>query len=114
MNNTNNISNIERVVMKRVYRMRVLRALLSNTVLAAVAATAALWAIGREVWVARVFSNGPQDATGRTVYLFYAFLHTTFVVEVLSLVALAALIILARETARSLSGAILRLTYATN
>jgi hypothetical protein len=97
------ISTIERTVMRRVRIVRVLRILFSNTVLAAVAATAALWGIGREVWVAKVFANGPHDFFGHAAYLVYAFEHTHLTVQLLSLITLAALITLARETARALS-----------
>ena len=106
------ISNIERVVMLRVRRARVLRALLSNTVLAAVVNVAALWGIGREVWVAKVFSNGPQDFFGHITYLFYAFEHTHLAVQLLTILVLAALTVLAREMARTISVVITRLTYA--
>lgn len=96
-------SSIETVVMKRVHRARVLRVLFSNTALAAVVAPAALYAIGREVWVAKVFANGPHDLVGHLEYLGYAFLHAHLSVEILSLTALAALVVLARETARSIA-----------
>ncbi|MHB8860257.1 MAG: hypothetical protein ACYC48_00790 [Minisyncoccota bacterium] len=108
------ISPIERVVMRRVHIIRVLRVIFSNAVLAAVAATAALWGIGREVWVAKVFANGPHDLVGQTRYLFYAFQHTHLAVQILSLITLAAFITLARETARFISATIQSLTYAPN
>lgn len=95
-----NPTNIERVVMRRVRRVRVLRVLFSDTVLATVAATAALYAIGREVWVAKVFENGPQDLIGHAAYLFYAFLHTHLSVELLVLTTLVTITILAHKTAR--------------
>ncbi len=98
-------TSIERVVMKRVYRMRVLRALASNTVLAAAVAAAALYGIGREVWVAKVFANMPQVASlsAQTSFWLSAFFHTHFLVEALIVATLLALIILARETARLLA-----------
>lgn len=99
------ISNIERIVMRRVHIIRVLRIVFSNASLAAVAATAALWGIGREVWVAKVFANGPHDLVGQTGYLLYAFQHTHLAVQILSIIILAALITLARETARLISTA---------
>lgn len=98
-----NPSNIEKTVMRRVTRIRVLRALLSNAVLAVAVLGSSLWGIGRLVWVSKVFENGPQDLVGHAQYLFYAFVHTHLPVEVLTLLVLAALIVLARETARALT-----------
>ena len=99
-----NPSDIETRVMKRIKRARVLRVLFSNMVLAGVLATAAFWDIGKEVWVSKVLSNGPHDLLGHIQYLVYAFLHTRPSVEVLTLLALAATLVLARETARLFSG----------
>ena len=98
-------SNIEKVVMKRVYRMRVLRALSSSTILAAAVAAAALYGIGREVWVAKVFINMPQvtNLSAQTSFWSAAFLHTHLIVEALIVATLLALIILARESARLLA-----------
>jgi hypothetical protein len=60
----------------------------------------ALWGIGREVWVARVFANGPQDFIGHAFYLTYAFEHTRLVVQSLTLLTLASVIYIAREIGR--------------
>lgn len=109
MNNTmTNPSGIEQVVMKRVRRMRILLLILSTLVLAVLTAVAALWGIGREVWVARVFENGPQDFVGRIEYLGYAFTHTRLIVQALSVLTLGSLILLAREVARSAGGLFVR------
>lgn len=96
------ISNIERVVMKRVHRMRVLRVAFSNTALTLAVLTFALWDIGREVWVAKVFANMPHavDVVAQEHFWLAAFLHAHFTVELFALVSLAALVLLARETAR--------------
>jgi hypothetical protein len=95
-------TDIERIVMRRVRRMRLLLLILSTIALAAVTAVAALWGIGREVWVARVFENGPHDLLGRVAYLGYAFAHTRLIVQALSLLTLGSFILLARELARTL------------
>ncbi len=100
-------SRIEKTVMKRVRRMRILRVLFSNAMLAAVAATAALWGIGREVWVARVLQNAPADIIELPRFYVAAFSHTRLIVQALSLITLAALILLARETARFISAAVM-------
>lgn len=86
--------------MRRVHRIRVLRLLISGSTLALVVCGVALWGIGREVWVARVFSNGPQDVFGHLRYLGYAFEHTNFLVQALSLFAAGSLVYLARAAAR--------------
>lgn len=95
-----NQSNIERVVMRRVHTIRALRPAFSATALSVAVLVLALWGIGREVWVAKVFANGPQDLLGHTAYLGYAFLHTQFVVQVLAAASFASVVYLARETAR--------------
>jgi hypothetical protein len=58
------------------------------------------WGIGREVWVARVFANGPQDFFGQAFYLVYAFEQTSLVVQMLAIFTIASCIYLAREMAR--------------
>ncbi len=103
MNNTmTNPSDIEMIVMKRVRRMRILFLILSAVVFAVLTAVAALWGIGREVWVARVFENGPQDLVGRVEYLWYAFLHTRLIVQALSVLTLGSLLLLGRELSGSI------------
>lgn len=96
----NESSNIEQVVMRRVRLIRILLLVVSTAALAVLTAIAALWGIGREVWVARVFENGPQDFFGRIGYLGYAFLHTRLIVQALVVATLASLIFLVRETVR--------------
>lgn len=104
MNNTmNEQSNIEAVVMGRVRRISWLRLVISGAVFALALAGLALYGIGREVWVAMVFANGPQGFMGHLLYLLYAFAHTRFVVQALSLVALGSLLFLAREIFRGLT-----------
>jgi hypothetical protein len=104
MNNTmDNQSTIEQTVMRRVRIIRILRPIVSMGTLAVLVFVLALWGIGREVWVARVLQNAPTNITGLFNFSVAAFIHTRFVVQVLALLSLAALITLARETARTLS-----------
>ena len=95
----NEPTNIERVVMRRVRTISVLRPLFSGGALAALILLLALWGIGREVWVAKVFANGPQDFFGQARYFGYAFEHTRLVVQALSLAVLAAGLYRARSAA---------------
>lgn len=96
-------TDIEQIVMRRVHRLRILLLILSTVTLASLTAVAALWGIGREVWVAKVFSNGPQDLLGRLQYLWYAFTHTRLVVQILSALTLGSLTLLFREFIQALT-----------
>ena len=64
-----NETNIERVVMRRVRLIRILALVISTAALATLTFIAAMWGIGREVWVARVFENGPQEKSGLLNYV---------------------------------------------
>ncbi len=99
----NDETNVEKIVMRRVRRISLLRILISGGIFALALALLALYGIGREVWVAMIFRNGPQDFFGHTLYLVYAFEHTRLVVQGLILVCLISLIYLAREIARLLT-----------
>ncbi len=92
MKNDMTISNIENVVMRRVRRMYILRVFLTPTVLSILFLLLAVWGIGREVWVARVFQNMPSpvhvDAFARFAEI--AFLNTRFAVQVLVLAVVTA------------------------
>jgi hypothetical protein len=108
MTNNGNQSNIERVVMRRVHRIHTLRPMISFSALFMLIALAALYGIGREVWVAHVFENMPRSNNPVLVSRFWldAFTHTRLVVQALALVTLAAIVYLARETARTLTFAL--------
>ncbi|MDD2657096.1 MAG: hypothetical protein PHD04_00320 [Candidatus Pacebacteria bacterium] len=93
-------SDIERIVMRRVQLIRVLRLIISTVVLAALTAIAALWGIGREVWVARVLENAPPNLDDLLNFYIAAFTNTNLAVQVLTLLTLASLIYLAFEIAR--------------
>ena len=102
-NGMNNQSNIERIVMRRVYIIRVFRPFISLETLAVLALAAALWGIGSEVWVAQVFQNAPADFINLPNFYVAAFSHTHIVVQALLVLTLISLVYLARETARSIS-----------
>lgn len=102
MNNTMNESrtDIELIVMRRVHLIRILKLIISTIVLATLTAVAALWGIGREIWVARVFENAPLNLDDLPRFYFAAFTHTNLIVQALTLLTLASLLYLAFETAR--------------
>ena len=89
--------------MRRVYRARALRLVVNSVSTSTLVLLLSLYAIGREVWVAKVLTNGPEDITGRLFYLAYAFLQTQFAVQILTLLVVGATIYLAREMARLMS-----------
>lgn len=96
-------SDIERVVMRRVRIVRLLRPVFSGVTLAALVGAFALWGIGREVWVAKVFENAPKNASGLPLFYWDAFGHTRLIVQALTLLTLASALYLAREVARALA-----------
>lgn len=95
-----NSSDIERIVMRRVHLIRILQLVISTVVLALLTGIVALWGIGREVWVAQVLTNGPQDFFGHATYLAYAFGQTDIVVQALVILTVASFVLLVREAAR--------------
>ena len=99
----NDQSNIERIVMRRVHLLRILGLIISTAMLAVLTFIAALWGVGREVWVARVFQNMPPVGNFISFASFWlaAFIHTRFIVQVLVLLTLVSLIYLIRETIRA-------------
>lgn len=104
-NDMNNPSDIERVVMRRVRLIRILALVISTGVFATLAFVAALWGIGREVWVARVLENTPNDPFRALNFYIDAFTHTRFIVQALVFATLASLAFLAREIVRFFAGA---------
>lgn len=110
MNNTMiEKSNIERIVMRRVRLIRLLALVVSTATLAALTFTAALWGIGREVWVARILQNAPADFASVPSFYIAAFIHTNFLIQVLTLLTLTSLVFLVREIARAVSSVLSRL-----
>lgn len=98
MNDTQ--SEIERVVMRRVRLIRILWLVVSTGTLALLALVSALWGIGKEVWVARVFENAPAGFVGSLDFYLAAFLHTKTLVQALILATLASFFFLFREIIR--------------
>jgi len=96
---TNN-ADIEAVVMRRVRAIHLLRPVLSGSALALVIAIAALYGIGREVWVAKVFENVPGDFIAAVQFFLYAFGHTEFIVQALTLVTGAAVLWVMKDIGR--------------
>lgn len=101
----NDTSTIEQTVMRRVRLIRVLVLIVSTATLALLTCGAALWGIGREVWVAHVFKNMPpvSDPSIFVTFWFFAFLNTHLVVQVLTILTLASLSFLAYEAIRFLA-----------
>jgi hypothetical protein len=90
--------------MRRVRAVHSMRPFVSGAGFAALVVLFALWGIGREVWVAKVFENAPhQDLIAAGRFFLSAVIGTRLVVQALIAVALAATIYLARETARLLA-----------
>lgn len=100
----NNPSSLEKAVMRRVYAIYILRPFFSGIALAAGIFAAALWGIGREVWVARVLENAPKDTVQMAQFYASAFGHTHGIVQILILISCGALVYVARETAQFISG----------
>ncbi|TSC63916.1 MAG: hypothetical protein G01um101491_425 [Parcubacteria group bacterium Gr01-1014_91] len=104
MNNTmTDKSNIERIVMQRVHLIRALRFAVSSSALSMLVTVAALWGIGREVWVDRVLQNAPANLLNLPQFYFSAFMNTHLIVQVLVVLTIGALIYVAREISRALA-----------
>lgn len=104
MNNMNDSrSNVERIVMQRVHLIRALRFAVSSGALSMLVSLLALWGIGSQVWVANVLQNAPADPFDLFRFYFAAFVHTDPLVQILIVLALAALFFVAREISRALA-----------
>ena len=91
--------------MRRVRRIYAIRKAAPSVLASLLFSVVALWAIGREVWVAQVFANMPSifDIPAVTSFMTYAFLHTDMAVQVLAVALFAAVISLARGCAQLLA-----------
>ena len=100
-------SALKKSVMLRVRTVHATRRIFSNTTLSVAVFVLALWGIGREVWVARVFHNAPSltNVVAAAHFFLYAFLDTRHIVQVLTIVALGALVWLGYQLARSMRDA---------
>lgn len=104
----NNQSSIERAVMRRIHLIRILGLIISTTALAVLTLILALWGIGKEVWVARVFQNAPADFANLPNFFISAFGNTRLVVQILAILTFASFVYLARATARAIFSVIYR------
>ncbi len=86
--------------MRRVLTIYYVRPLFSWFVICGLVLGISLWGLGREVWVAQVFSNGPRGFFNHSLYIVYAFENTRLVVQALTLLSVASVVYLARECAR--------------
>lgn len=100
---TNDRSEIERIVMQRVHLIRALRFAVSSSTFSTLVSALALWGIGRQVWVAHVLQNAPENIFDIPYFYFTAFTHTHLLVQVLILLSITALFYVAREITRALS-----------
>jgi len=98
-------SNIEHIVMRRIRLLRILGLIISTGMLVALTFIAALWGVGKEVWVARVFENMPHanNLFAFARFWFDAFVHTRLIVQVLTLLTLTSFVYLIREIVRTIS-----------
>jgi len=97
-------SRIKQVVLRRARTIRLVRPFLSGAFLGSVIAGVSLYAIGREVWVARVLENMPSPANiaGFVRFFEVAFLNTSFVVQVLLVLLIAGMVWVARDAVKGL------------
>lgn len=94
-------SNIERIVMQRVYLIRALRFAISSGAFSMLVTVFAIWGIGREVWIAHVLQNAPKDFFDLPRFYFAAFLHTRLIVKGLIVLTVLALFYVIREVNRA-------------
>jgi hypothetical protein len=102
-NNIQPISRMKTRIMRRVRIIHILQSSVTTTVLSIGIFVLALWGVGREVWVSRVFQNMPSLTNYSAVLHFYlaAFLDTRFIVQVLSILTLGAFVWLAYNVSRT-------------
>lgn len=98
-----NKTDIERVVMRRVRVIRILALIISTATLAILTTIAGLWGIGKEVWVAQVLQNDPDDIFELPWFYLGAFWHTSIVVQILIVLTFISFIFLVREFVRFLA-----------
>jgi len=91
--------------MRRVYFVHAVRPFLSNAAGAVVLMAASLYLLGRQVFVAQVFRNMPSTSDYAALLRFFeaAFLNTSFVVQLLTVLAALASVWLVRECTRLLT-----------
>ncbi len=89
------------IVMRRVRAIHFLRPIVSGSALALLVAFVALYEIGREVWVAKVFENMPGDILSALQFFLMAFSNTEFTVQALTLVTGMAVLCVAKDIGRT-------------
>src|SRR3989344_7112396 len=97
---------LKRNVMRRVRTIHAIRPFVNAMTLAALVASAALYGIGREVWVAKVLENSPTDIVSATLFLASPFSETELIVQALSVLVLVSVVYLARETAKLITASL--------
>jgi predicted exporter len=97
-------SRTKEIVMSRVHAVHAMRPFVSTSALCVVLALVSVYAVSRAVWVEMVLRNMPDITNVSAVVSFftYAFLHTGFVVQAFSVLALVSAFFLIRESLRSL------------
>lgn len=98
-------SQIKQNVMRRVHTIHAARPFTGGTALAVALLVVSLYAIGRMVFVAQVFRNMPAIEDVSAVFQFFlsAFLHTDFIVQVLSVLVFMSALWMVRDAFRSLA-----------
>ena len=99
---TDEQTDIERAVMRRIRLIRILGLVISAGTLAILTLILALWGIGEEVWVARVFQNAPADFRHLPDFFISALGHTRLIVQALALLTFASSVYLARAAVRAI------------
>lgn len=101
-----NPSRTKQIVVRRARFIRMLRMATSGTVVGSMLVFVSLVAIGREVWVARVIENMPSPANMFALLRFFeaAFMNTTGVVQVLSVMLVVGMCWALYDTLRQVQG----------
>jgi hypothetical protein len=104
MNTMTNFS-LKQTVLMRVRAVHTLRTYFFPALCALLLLVLALAGLGREVWVAHVIANMPQPTHIAALlrFLAAAFLNTTYVVQVLSIVAVGMFIWFTERSVRTLT-----------
>lgn len=97
-------SRTKEIVLSRVRAVHAMRPFVSTGALCAVLALVSVYAVSREVWVEMVFRNMPDitNVTAFVNFFAHAFLHTGFLVQAFSVVALVCAMLLVRESFKML------------
>lgn len=95
-------SRIKQNVMRRVHTIHAVRPFTSGTAVAFALLGVSLYAIGRVVFVAQVFRNMPSGGDVAAIFQFFlaAFMNTSFVVQVLSVLVVMSALWMVRDISR--------------